>query len=1031
MSISILNKIFFKIIFVLSFLVSSSVFAQDGHFRIINFDNSKGLTSNLIKNITQDNYGYIWVVTDGGLLKYDGNKFLTHNNNLPTIFLKDIKKIRNGSLLVASDLSISQVYQNKDTVDIRELIPGKTFYTDSTLYYPKTIFEDNTNRLWISDFRSISNIKGRKLVKYDFDEKYWSDDYTVSYKIAQNSKGDILATSWQGYLFHFNSQAQSFRPLELEFKEKIMFENLVCINDWFYLATSEGVFRFKFSDGSISDLQKIIDVKAATSVAYWNGDQIVIATKNKGVFLYKLSTKELTEINGLRGIIVKNLFVDSSFGIWVAADQGLFLLKENLFNTVSYKSANTSDEVFYIRKIEVDANDKVYFNALFSLYELSKNEDTESMLMINQQYQVFDFAVSKNKYFISTRQGDLICFNHNYEIIHKMKFKNDRPNQLFIDSKNNLWLYLENLKKVVSINDNYEITEYKIPKHSNSYVELIKEINGEIYISGLGDEILMSKLNRETSSFVSLIKETPNKIQANVFDFTKLGDTFYLATNSGLLKLIDGVIHNVSIPNSQNQLVVKAVEIDNQNRIWCGTDFGLILIDKNQFIFFDQKDGLPNSTISMQGIKASKDKIWIGTPSGIAYFKINKVLHKLKPPKITDISFKKGDIVYNHYQDKIYSGANLTVEYSTLNYPTGRTFYYTRVIGIDTAWTAQRLNFRLQIQNLSAGEYNLQIKAENPGTYESDISEFAFEVFNPWYLSSTIFPLYVILLLIVFTLTALKYNQIKLKNVLAREKLLNEKVEQRTLDLNREKEKTEFLLFESEKSKAQLQAANELKSQLLSIAAHDLKNPLQVILGYEFYKEDMTLNEEEEEMLTSIFNAAKKMIGMISETLESAATDAAQLQLTLIDINLEELFSQIVKDQKILASRKNQKIISKFDNNINNVKVDKFWFREACDNLISNSIKYSPKGSEIFIGIRNGGDSIKISIQDQGPGFSKSDKDKLFTKFQRLSAKPTAGESSTGLGLFIVKQILDKHNFNISLESEQNEGSTFIIEIPI
>ena len=188
MSISILNKIFFKIIFVLSFLVSSSVFAQDGHFRIINFDNSKGLTSNLIKNITQDNYGYIWVVTDGGLLKYDGNKFLTHNNNLPTIFLKDIKKIRNGSLLVASDLSISQVY-------IRELIPGKTFYTDSTLYYPKTIFEDNTNRLWISDFRSISNIKGRKLVKYDFDEKYWSDDYTVSYKIAQNSKGDILATS--------------------------------------------------------------------------------------------------------------------------------------------------------------------------------------------------------------------------------------------------------------------------------------------------------------------------------------------------------------------------------------------------------------------------------------------------------------------------------------------------------------------------------------------------------------------------------------------------------------------------------------------------------------------------------------------------------------------------------------------------------------------------------------------------------------------------------------------------------------------
>jgi signal transduction histidine kinase len=104
---------------------------------------------------------------------------------------------------------------------------------------------------------------------------------------------------------------------------------------------------------------------------------------------------------------------------------------------------------------------------------------------------------------------------------------------------------------------------------------------------------------------------------------------------------------------------------------------------------------------------------------------------------------------------------------------------------------------------------------------------------------------------------ALKYNQVKLEKVLERERLLNKMVEERTSDLNKEKEKTEKLLLESEKSKNQLQAANELKSQLLSIAAHDLKNPLQVILGYEFYKEDMTLTDEEEEMLNSIFHAAK------------------------------------------------------------------------------------------------------------------------------------------------------------------------------
>ena len=115
---------------------------------------------------------------------------------------------------------------------------------------------------------------------------------------------------------------------------------------------------------------------------------------------------------------------------------------------------------------------------------------------------------------------------------------------------------------------------------------------------------------------------------------------------------------------------------------------------------------------------------------------------------------------------------------------------------------------------------------------------------------------------------------------------------------------------------------------------------------------------------------------------------------------------------------------------IEKVKVDKFWFREAIDNLISNAIKYSPKKSEIKVRLESNYNDIKLSITDNGPGFTDDDKSKLFAKFQRLSAKPTAGESSTGLGLFIVKQIIDKHKFSIELDSKQNEGSSFQITIP-
>ena len=98
-----------KNLYLLLFFVASliNLKALDSQFRIIKFDNSNGLITNLIKNITQDTTGYIWLATDGGLLKYDGNKFQTFNEQLPTIFLKDITRLNDGTLLIASDLSIS------------------------------------------------------------------------------------------------------------------------------------------------------------------------------------------------------------------------------------------------------------------------------------------------------------------------------------------------------------------------------------------------------------------------------------------------------------------------------------------------------------------------------------------------------------------------------------------------------------------------------------------------------------------------------------------------------------------------------------------------------------------------------------------------------------------------------------------------------------------------------------------------------------------------------------------------------------
>jgi signal transduction histidine kinase len=112
------------------------------------------------------------------------------------------------------------------------------------------------------------------------------------------------------------------------------------------------------------------------------------------------------------------------------------------------------------------------------------------------------------------------------------------------------------------------------------------------------------------------------------------------------------------------------------------------------------------------------------------------------------------------------------------------------------------------------------------------------------------------------------------------------------------------------------------------------------------------------------------------------------------------------------------------------VEGDEARLRDSIDNLVTNAIKYSPPGKPILIAVRRQNDQVTVSVTDEGPGLTPEDRSKLFRKFQRLSPQPTAGESSTGLGLSVTKEIIEMHGGTIRVESEPGKGSTFTIELP-
>lgn len=227
-----------------------------------------------------------------------------------------------------------------------------------------------------------------------------------------------------------------------------------------------------------------------------------------------------------------------------------------------------------------------------------------------------------------------------------------------------------------------------------------------------------------------------------------------------------------------------------------------------------------------------------------------------------------------------------------------------------------------------------------------------------------------------------------------------------------------------------LKKANNLKSKLLEIAAHDLKNPLQVIIGFtDLLQEKLKGNQSAVEKLDTIFHSSDNMIRLISRLLKALSIDSGKLILQKRDVNVEQLAESVIKDNQPQADKKGQNIYLSAGKKCI-VYGDESLLKEVFDNLLNNAVKFSPPGKSIWVDINCDDSIVTYKVHDEGPGFNKSDKEKMFTWFQKLSAKPTGEESSIGLGLAIVKDLVEMHEGTVRVESEPGKGSTFIVEIP-
>jgi two-component system sensor histidine kinase/response regulator len=226
---------------------------------------------------------------------------------------------------------------------------------------------------------------------------------------------------------------------------------------------------------------------------------------------------------------------------------------------------------------------------------------------------------------------------------------------------------------------------------------------------------------------------------------------------------------------------------------------------------------------------------------------------------------------------------------------------------------------------------------------------------------------------------------------------------------------------------------NQQKNLFLGIAAHDLKNPLSAIQGYaQMIKSDFDEMPKKEiiEIVDKIDTISHHMFELVTSLLDVNAIEVRQQQISLTRIDLYPILQALVEHYHQPADKKNIQLHCECAKGQYYAWAEQNGIHEVLDNLISNAVKYSSFGQSISVSLAKTPKFIHCKIKDQGPGFSDEDKKKLFGQFARLSAKPTGGEHSSGLGLFIVKKWVEAMQGKVWCDSQLGQGTIFMIELP-
>ncbi len=1043
-----MKKTLISIFTAFCFVVSISyAYSQAYLFDVQTLNPEQGLPHHSTQNIIQDHNGYIWISGQGNISRYDGSEWKTYNYSKLNIFQERIATLaidKQNRLWYAEptpDGYSAAIDINTDSIVSLQTLSKGLLHSDSVIYVSNSrrkegqiligtktgkiyTYKDNFELIYAPKIPFLDDI--RIVAKEGFDEDYFISVYEVKEK-----KTHLLNVKNKRIRKQYHVPNETYYLLNDVLPEGII-ELYTDFKKWrtYYQIQNDSLIPYRMIPED-EGYYKILHLHE-DYICYYTDAQKIIVRDSKGDLMFeKQVALGYPQIRA-------TVFQDKQNILWLTTSNGVLKVfpQKNNFEIINKSTKYKGNS---IRGIYQDDD---YF--WWSGY----NENLRKNL---QTGKIEEYAPTKGKLGV---------------VINFLK-----------DDKGRFWLGNEHKHYFEYLSEKHDFVRYEIPDFSALLFQnhitknhWIGTSNGW-YIGELGSKI----------SYVPLPKGLKN---VHIRKFYQNGEGIWIGTGNGLF-LVDGqtekLIKHYTTDDGLSSNNINYIHQDAEGIYWIGTkDAGLMRWDKknNKFKRFTEDDYLVDNNIYCI-YEDELNRLWLPSDEGLMCF--DKTTYDIRVFLEEDGVAHKEFNTYAHFQANdgtlIFGGIEGITKFHPKNIKTNDDYKIplhinqVRILNEDdnefrdeteAYLSTKEINFKPQdkilelqpglldykstgskqyayrlndqqwtytngntipIMNPSFGQYTLSIKGKTASGKWSEVLKVPFYAKAPFYRQIWFFVTAGLLAAVLVFL----FFRGRVRRLEKDRTRLEEEVKRRTAQIERDKATIE-------KQAAELRQLDQTKSRFFSNITHEFRTPLTLVTGpiEKMLSENPPKNMHQP--LRGVLKNARSLLGLINQLLDISKLESSQMQVEISHGDIVEYTQNLIQQFQPLADVKQIKLSFNTEKPIWETYFDKGKWTKIVSNLISNAIKFTRDNGNIYIYLKNiqinKKDAIQLIVKDDGQGISPEYLPKIFDRFYRSSDHShTIG--GTGIGLALVKELIDLQDGKISVQSTLNQGSTFTVMLPV